>query len=226
MTAIANNSFMASLGIGARIPESREGKDANTMAQDDFFQLMIAQLKHQDPNKPLDPNEYLSQMTTFSMVEGIQSLNDSFEEVSRSLRSLHALQGASLVGRSVLVEGDSGYYDGQGALEGSVQVEGSETELSVGIYNSGGQLVRRLPVNTTAGEATFSWDGLDETGAPAAPGHYSLRATGKEDHQTVALSTRVKARVESVILDPAGQGLVLNLVGLGARDIDAIQAIH
>ena len=45
----------------------------------DFLTLMTAQLKNQDPLNPTDSNQFLSQLSELSTVEGISQLNDTLE---------------------------------------------------------------------------------------------------------------------------------------------------
>ena len=44
------------------------------VGQDEFFKLMIAQLKNQDPMKPMENGEFLTQIAQFSTVNGIREL--------------------------------------------------------------------------------------------------------------------------------------------------------
>jgi hypothetical protein len=59
---------------------------------------------------------------------------------------------------------------------GSVPM-GSNTMLSAGIYNAGGQLVRHLyELAPRSGTATVQWDGKDDGGNDVPPGTYNWRA--------------------------------------------------
>ena len=53
------------------------------MGQEQFLELMTAQLQNQDPFKPMESGDFLSQIAQFSTVEGIGDLNDSFSGLSR-----------------------------------------------------------------------------------------------------------------------------------------------
>ena len=72
------NDYLAS----AQQSNSGPQKASNDLGQPDFLKLMVAQLENQDPTKPMDNNQFLSQMAQFSMVNGIDSLNTSFGSVS------------------------------------------------------------------------------------------------------------------------------------------------
>lgn len=62
-----------------------------------FLQLMIAQMKYQDPTNPTDTNEYMAQFAQFSTVEqGIQT-NAKLDSL---LASQALSQADSLIGRT------------------------------------------------------------------------------------------------------------------------------
>lgn len=56
--------------------------------QSDFLALMTAQLKNQDPTKPVDNTEYVAQMAQFSMVAGVSESNQSLKAIVERLDTL------------------------------------------------------------------------------------------------------------------------------------------
>ena len=66
----------------------------NGMDKDAFLQLLVAQMKYQDPLEPTSNTEYISQYATFSQVEQMQNMAASME-LSRA---------SSMVGKLVNVE--------------------------------------------------------------------------------------------------------------------------
>ncbi|MBB6226696.1 flagellar basal-body rod modification protein FlgD [Polymorphobacter multimanifer] len=61
-----------------------------TLGQADFLALMTAQLKNQDPTKPVDNTEYVAQMAQFSMVAGVSESNTTLSRIAASLDTLLA----------------------------------------------------------------------------------------------------------------------------------------
>jgi flagellar basal-body rod modification protein FlgD len=61
-----------------------------TLDQSDFLALMSAQLKNQDPTKPIDNSEYVAQMAQFSTVSGIAQSNTSLAAIAAKLDQLIA----------------------------------------------------------------------------------------------------------------------------------------
>lgn len=203
-------------------------RSAPRLGQEDFFKLLITQLRNQDPLRPLASGEFLSQIAQFSTVAGIQDLQRSFVQLAGSLYSNQALQASALVGRTVYVPGpEVALADDGSGVSGRIELAASATGLSVGIYDSAGQLVRRLALGPQpAGTIAFHWDGLTEAGTPAAAGRYRIKAEALIAGQSVAVDSLVAARVESVTLARAGQEITLNLAGLGPVDFAQVRQIQ
>lgn len=96
------------------------------LGQDQFLQLLVAQLRNQDPLNPTSSTEFISQLATFTQVEQATQLNASFAE---SLKLQQLTQGASLVGKTVTYASDTGTATG---VVGSLAVENGAYVLKVG----------------------------------------------------------------------------------------------
>ncbi|MFP5344463.1 MAG: flagellar hook assembly protein FlgD [Gammaproteobacteria bacterium] len=222
MSSVQTTNPFEALGL-AQPAVTRAAK--NKLGQEDFLKLMTTQLKNQDPLKPLEGGQFLGQIAQFSTVSGIQDLQTSFSQLATSLQANQTLQAAALIGRNVLVPGTVGALPAGGALSGVAELPSSTTQLNVSIYDSNGQLVRRLELGAQASGVTqFSWDGIKDNGQSAAPGRYTVKAEALLNGKTTALSTALQARVESVAL--GDMGLVINLTGLGAVTLADIKQIQ
>jgi len=192
--------------------EIPEDQNNGALDQADFFALLTQQLANQDPTKPVENNEMISQMTGFSTNDGISRLNDSFGDFSASMTSSQALQASSLVGRSVLVEDNVfGLAEGTSA-SGKISTDVPATGVVLNIENDAGEIVRSVPVGTLKeGEHPFTWDGLDKYGEPAPTGLYRFRVEGKVDGENTELQAMTYRRVDSVTLAGTGGNIQLNL---------------
>lgn len=207
-------------------PNRTDETPSNELGQEDFFELMLAQLKKQDPTKPQDGQQILGQLAQFSTVNGVEQLNQSFNQLASSLQSLNALQASSLVGRSVLIDAEAGYLGAEGSLEGRVNFDTNVNNLTLIITDTSGQEVRRMTLGDHAsGSVDFSWDGTNSDGVRAAAGTYQVKIEGMVDGEVQSFDTQVRATVQSVSLGQGTQGKVLNLVGLGAMDLNLVQEI-
>jgi flagellar basal-body rod modification protein FlgD len=213
----------AGLGLNPQASPSTARKE---LGQEEFFRLMVAQLKSQDPLKPLESNEFLGQVAQFTTVRGIQEMQSSLANLAASLGSAQALQASTLVGREVLVPASAAYLDTEGGVSGLVQLPSSTSNLTVTVRDAGGRVVRESSLGPqAAGEVEFAWDGRTPTGQRAAPGLYSVTATVESGGATLAAETLVSARVDSVTLGRGGAPMELNLAGLGSVGLASVRQI-
>ncbi|WP_286997764.1 MULTISPECIES: flagellar hook assembly protein FlgD [Comamonas] len=173
--------------------------------QDQFLTLLVAQLKNQDPTSPMDNAQMTSQMAQISTVSGIEKLNDTVSSVTNQFSSMQMLQGASMIGHTVLSEGNqlglaaSQNEDGSTRLSGTAgfDLEGSAANVTVTITTASGQLVDTMDLGTAAsGRNYFTWDGSNYTGdnmdlrfkVTATNGDATVKATTLSPNAVVATS--------------------------------------
>lgn len=81
-------AISAIAGMPSAQPVAKSHK--TTLDQADFLALMTAQLKNQDPTKPVDNSEYVAQMAQFSTVNGIAATNDGIAKSNTRLDAIAA----------------------------------------------------------------------------------------------------------------------------------------
>lgn len=98
MTSInAANTLMDITNSTAKVQAEKNAKTAGSsdMGQDAFLQLLMAQLKNQDPLNPTDSNQFMSQQAQFTQISELQKLNKSMAS------SNQIMQASSLIGKEV-----------------------------------------------------------------------------------------------------------------------------
>jgi flagellar basal-body rod modification protein FlgD len=214
---------LRSLGLTEQ-PASTHKK--NELGQDMFMKLMVAQLENQNPLKPQEGAEFLSQLAQFSTVSGIQQLQDSFAEFSVTMNEEQALQAANLVDKKVLIPSREGVLGADGSIEGELSVPASATHVTVRVFGANGAQLRSIDLGAQSeGQVPFTWDGLLDDGINHAnPGIYTIKAEAIIDGKTTALDTQVRAPVESVKLG-GGKGIEVDLGVLGRHALKDVWEI-
>jgi flagellar basal-body rod modification protein FlgD len=207
----------------AALAAAQAGKKDQTLGIEEFLTLMTAQLKNQDPMKPLEGTEFISQLATFGTVSGVQEMKESMELLASSLRSTQTLNGSSMLGREILVEADSLTHTQGGTVSGELEVPAGTTKLQVRITDSTGAVVREMTLDTAQGTRTFTWDGLKTNGQPAESDTYDIEAVATVAGQTGSLPLMLSGRVSSVSI--VGTNLMLNTPALGAVDISDVRRV-
>ena len=209
-----------------REPPAQESEESNQLGQEAFLRLMLAQLQNQDPLKPLENGEFLGQIAQFSTVTGIQELQNIMTSLSGSLTSDRSLRAASLLDRSVLVEGAEAYIDETGELQGAIDLPQAADTVRVEVLGLGGQLVGSFDLGVSAeGLNSFDYQISGADGAPPPAGRYRLRATATAGGQTLALQTLVSQQVAGVQITPGQTDLTLDLAGGGSVSLDDVRRI-
>ncbi len=75
---------------GVRATPPATVQDRTSLKSSDFLALMTAQLKNQDPTKPVDNAEYISQLAQMSTVQGIGDTNAALSAIAKKLDALIA----------------------------------------------------------------------------------------------------------------------------------------
>jgi flagellar basal-body rod modification protein FlgD len=206
-------------------PAATARKEMPQFGADQFITLMLAQIKNQDPLKPLEPAEFLGQLAQFSTVTGVQDMSASVAELVGSMRSSQALSGANLVGREVLAPGTTAAFDGATPVRGAVEAPTGADGVDFVVRNAAGAVVRRIQAAPVAGGPTeFAWDGRADSGAALPAGLYRIEALARFGNRAESSQLLLRSRVDSVTLDAAGRGLVLNTPN-GSLPLGAVRRV-
>lgn len=235
-----DNKIVSFEEIGLIANQKKKPDEQKKLGQEDFMDLMLTQMNHQDPFKPMENGEFLTQMAQFSAVSGLKDIKDSFKNLADTMQSNQALQAAGMVGRKVLVPGNDFKIPANShtefALQASVDLKIPTEKLVVNIKNSKGDVVKEIDLGPqSAGKIDFKWDGkveveseltegFDESESSAA-GNYSIEAYVNVGDTKEAAETFVYDMVESVNVGHAGQPMTLNLTNAGQAKMSEVLKI-
>ncbi len=217
-----NMSVLENLGLA----KPKKAMEEQKLGQEDFIKLMTTQMNHQDPMKPMENGDFLSEMAQFSTVSGLKEIKDSFNSLANSLKSSQALQASSMVGRTVLIPGSMSTLSEGTPMKAAVELETNASDVKVSIMDDRGALVKEINLgNKAAGVTHFTWDGMISADKKAMSGNYSVRATGMVDGKTESLNTLISDTVQSVSLGTGGQSVSLTLANAGSAGLADVKEI-
>lgn len=221
MTNVNGASGAANMNFNPVEPSGKK-----ELGQQDFLRLMVAQVQNQDPMQPQANGEFLSQLAQFSTNDGITRMQNSIQQMASSLQSNQALQASALVGRKVLVNSNNLTLGAAGDTKAAIQMPAGLSNLNASIYSEKGELIKTIPLGQPApGLFQFNWDGTNNSSARVDPGKYKIEVHGTYGGKEVALRTMTSANVDSVSLGQNGEGLKLNVAGVGSVFLDEVQEI-
>jgi flagellar basal-body rod modification protein FlgD len=178
--------------------------------KDDFLKLLVTQMRYQDPMNPMDNAQMTSQIAQLNTVEGINQLNATVTNLQASLMASQSMQSASLIGKTILADGNAiNLQSGSASL--SMRLEGPAESVTVDVINSSGRIIKTANLGANAaGIQTFTWDGSTNEGGVAPNGQYTFQVNAKKLNQAVVVTPLTQATVSGVELTSAGPQLSLN----------------
>lgn len=107
------------------------------LGKDEFMRLLLAQLRHQDPMKPMDDTQFIAQLAQFSALERMQQLDN---HMARLLEVEQLGQAYGLIGKEVEARVGKAEETVKGIVESAKMVDGSA------VVSVGGKSVRLTDV--------------------------------------------------------------------------------
>lgn len=109
ITAIVENGKVLNTGTSSNTTEKKKDEKTNPVNEDMFLQLLVAEMKYQDPMEPTSNTEWISQYATFTQVQ----------QQSDMQQSLKQMEANNLVGKQVIMKsvnsatGETKFVSGQ-----------------------------------------------------------------------------------------------------------------
>jgi flagellar basal-body rod modification protein FlgD len=200
---------------------------AKPLDREAFLKLLVAQISHQDPLKPMEGTEFVAQLSQFAMVEQSIAQSARLDDMSTQLGGIANSDATSLVGKSVTMRGRTMAFDGIAATTSAVTLGGPAAKVSVDVVDSAGNVVRTIELGgRPAGAMPFTWDGKDAKGEAAPKGTYTVRVKAEAADGTPVQSTQdVTGTVTKVTFDKGYPELTLDSGSTGPiSDLVGVQA--
>ena len=189
-------------------------------SQDRFLKLLVTQLQNQDPLSPMDNAQLTSQIAQINTVTGIATLNTSVQGLSSQFLQMQTLQGASLVGKNVIVPGNRvDIADGVG--QGGFELATPADAVKVEVLSPAGQVLETLNIGAqSAGVHGFDW----VAGTYDNASNLTFRVTATSGSTKLDSTALMRDKVNAV--STSGGALQLELARAGTVDYGTVKAIN
>lgn len=205
-------SLSAPAAAGARKTDETE---------DRFLALLVSQLRNQDPLNPLDNAQVTTQLAQINTVKGIERLAAKLDTLIGRADAAQPLAAAGMVGRQVLFQGDA-IALADGAAKAGFDLAQAADEVTVRIKDASGLVLHAADLGPhAAGIYQFTWDGLTDSGVPAAAGTYRFELDARTAGKPVGAEALAFGRVDGVT--PGADGVTFTIGGLPPVSIGRIK---
>jgi flagellar basal-body rod modification protein FlgD len=132
---------------------------AKTLGKDDFLKMLLAQLKNQDPLKPLDGTEFAVQLAQFSSLEQLNNMNTELKNLGLYQMTQGNAQAVSLIGKEITAAQSGNFRVEDTSANLSYRLSQDARKVSVKIYDLNGKLVDTVEsADQKAGLQTLQWN--------------------------------------------------------------------
>lgn len=163
--------------------------DANSdeLQKQDFMNLFMTQMSHQDPMDPMNSGAMMSQLAQLGSMEQLENMNGQLKEMNSTQKDISRFQSLNFLDKDVMLNtnqvelskgnGKPVYYNLNSDVD-NVKLIIEEADGSPVFSQNLGLL--------TAGRHQFTWDGKNDEGILMGDGKYNIRLNGRSPDGSVA----------------------------------------
>ncbi|SDD74194.1 flagellar hook assembly protein FlgD [Desulfuromonas thiophila] len=201
----------------------------SSLGQEDFLELLIAQLQNQDPLEPQSNTEFIAQLATFSNVEQASLTNDKLDQVITAAVNDQQFASLNLLDQQVVAQTSSFSLSAGEPVEVGFGLTTPATDVTLSILDSDNAVVNTFSFSdVAAGQTFFSWDGTDADGNALASGSYQMVVNAGNggnllaEEEALPLVRAIVTEVDlsgssAVLLTAAGQLDLADLYNVGGQ---------
>jgi flagellar basal-body rod modification protein FlgD len=212
------------------IDSSTQGAETQTRApveilgKNDFLNLLVTQLQHQDPLNPADSTEFTAQLAQFSSLEQLNNINDNLKNMELFQTSMTNSQAVSYIGKEITAKGNTVQLESGRPAECQFELEANAALATISVYNVNGGFVKSFetgPLNS--GRQSAAWDGTDRNGSPVSAGLYRFEVQAVDaDNQDLSVTPLMTSVVTGVSFKDQTASLITDLQTIAIDDVIAV----
>jgi len=205
-------SILSGLSSSSTKAASSASTASTALDKDDFLQLLVTQLKHQDPLNPLDDKEFIAQLAQFSSLEQMNNIASGIGTLNDTVSKQDSLSAVSYIGKSVVAAGDEITKVDSAVTPIYFTLDDAAAKVTINVYDVNNNIVKTETLKSMqAGEYNFSWDGLNYNCKEAASGQYSVYfAAESATGSAVLVDTQVTGKIIGISKDSNGTNFKLS----------------
>ena len=150
-----------------------------------FLTLLTSELKNQDPNSPVDSNQFVSQLAQLSSVEQQIKTNTALGDLLSAFNANGIDRYAGLIGRTVQAPTGQVALSASGSVPFRYTSDAAGTQTRAVVIDSAGNPVRTINLAQASTATAATWDGKNDAGTRVKAGNYRIGIVSSGDNGSV-----------------------------------------
>ena len=204
--------------------ETRSSTAMKILGKNDFLNLLVTQLQHQDPLDPAESTEFTAQLAQFSSLEQLSNINDNLKNMELFQTSVTNSQAVSYIGKEITARGNTVQLESGLPAECQFELEAKAALAVISVYNVNGGFVKSFETGPLdSGRQSAAWDGTDINGSPVPAGLYRFEVQAVDaNDQDVSVTPLMSSVVTGVSLIDQRASLITGLKTIAMEDVIAV----
>ncbi|QCO70894.1 flagellar hook assembly protein FlgD [Buchnera aphidicola] len=169
--------------------------------QKNFLNLLVAQIKNQDPTNPIKNSDLTSQLAQINTTNGIERLNSIALQFSNQISKNQSIQLSSLIGRHIIIPNKKIIHTKDTETKFGIQLFENATSVKIKITDENNKVLHIKEIkDIKSGIYTFAWDGKDLDNKSVITGKYNISVIAKNKDKDVPVKSLSEVVVNSIIM--------------------------
>lgn len=192
-------------------------KKTDKIGQEEFLNMLVSQLKNQDPLNPMDSQNFASQLAQFSQLEQLVNINKTLSSsAGNSVSSM-----SSFLGHEVILKDANAKIEGGNGPNLTLTVPEELQAVRLDIIKSEGGVARSLSLDASKmepGKRVYKLEGL-----AVDDGDYTFRIVGVNNMGVFKdIDYKITGTVEGFMMDSTNPKLIVNGKEVSLDDISEV----
>ena len=200
---------------------SRRNPGSDSLGKEDFLNLLMAQVTHQDPLNPVDSQGMMDQLTSMGSLEQLVNLNREMGKLNSSQQDIVRSSAYTFLDKDVTIKGGMARVTSGASPDLQFQLPREAASVHVFVTDEQGNPVRSMDLEQMAnGTHGIPWDGRDKDGDLVNDGNYRYTVAAKSaDDQSIPAELLMRGKVSGVKFVDGRPVVLMNGMPIDTRNI-------
>lgn len=185
------DTIAASESTSSALASATGAATGQTIGKQEFLELLVAQLTHQDPLNPMEGTEFTAQLAQFSSLEQLIQVNENLDSLTNLKNAITQSQSVDMIGKQILAEGNTIAMENGISSNIIFNLDKPTDSASINVFDADGTLVSVFDTGELqAGQNKVAFAGFDKAGNPLNDGLYTYKISALDaEEKAVTVTT-------------------------------------